>query len=334
MDLTEMYHIESLRRQAEVEGRADCANDYANQLFQRTKQIPHFQCPESLAFNDVFQTYISKELIEAVSRSDARKLTIEFDDTVDSYRSYVENLLDVDLSRVEIVRTEGDYENAEGRAVPCGATDHIVLLPPKGKGFVSPDLLIHELGHTGEYTLRRASHDPEMIRSHRLFSEAIAHYCQYKYLIEYGTENQRLGAVGSVTKEYLLLNAIAAYFSLPNIQSALQIERILNHERLADFVSVYGQSRIAELLSIYPNQSLSELYHLSIEPRMGAILALRLIDNGTAIRSLCTLKADRSVKVSLESLNLDAEELMNFRKADALLNNFVYGTSRGMRINS
>lgn len=325
MRLSDFYHIESLRRQAVIEGKMDFANDYSNQLHQLTKDIPHFKFPASEAMDDVFTAYISKDLVEAVSRLRASSLAIDIDDDLESYRFYVENLLDVDLSKVEIIRVEGDYENAEGQAMPCGATDHIVILPPREKGFVSPDLLIHELGHTCEYTLRRASHDPEMIVSHRLFSEAIAHYCQYKYLIEHGTEAQRLSAVGSITKEYLLLKAIRAYFSLPSPSCNLQIECILNNEQIADFVSVYGQVKVAQLLSLYPNPSLAELYHLHVEPRMGAILALQLIDNDTAIRSLCTVKADRPIRASLERLNLDADELMKFNKADTLLKKFVLG---------
>lgn len=326
MELAEFYHVEALRRQAHVVGRPDLAAQYGNELFQRTHHIPHFQFPNSLAFDEVFQTYISGEMIKAISKADPSRFESEIAPAENQCRSYVERLLDVDLTKVEIVRVEGDYEKAEGKAVSCGATDHIVLLPPEGEGLVSPDLLVHELGHTGEFTLRRASNDVEMLRSHKLLSKAIAHYCQYKYLLEFGTEDARLNALGSVTAEHLLLRALAASFTLPDRPSTLQVEQILDSEELEDYRYSYSRAQLAYILAPYNHQSIQNLYYLTAEPRMGAILALHLINDCTAIRNLCKEKADRPVKKVLEDIGLNTAKVMDFTQADVLLKSFVKGT--------
>ena len=241
------------------------------------------------------------------------------------YKSYVEKLLDVDLSKVRISRTKNDCKHAEGSALPCGATDHIVLLPPIGADFVSPDLLIHELGHTAEFTLRRASDEIEMIRSHKLFSEAIAHYCQYRYLLEFGTKAQRIGVIGSVTKDYLLLRALVATGTLAGNPQLFHLEPIFKHNALAEFRKVYPAEKIRHLLIDYEGMPTVELYYLLAEARMGAILALHLINNSTAIRQLCTVKTDGTARELLDRLGLNAEELLDFSQADLLLLKFIDG---------
>jgi hypothetical protein len=174
--------------------------------------------------------------------------------------------------------------------------------------------------------LRRAGNDIKMLRFHRLFSEAIAHYCQYKYMLEFATATQRLCALGSVTKDHLLLRAIEAYLYLPDRPKVFQVSRIIDHECLDIYRTAYTRDRIEWLLADHDGKSLVELYFRDAEPRMGAVLALHLINNGVAIRALCMMKTDAPVREMLDRLNLNTDELMDFTQADALFRQFVAGT--------
>lgn len=325
MELAEIYRVEALRRQAEIEGRTELSDQYGQELHKKTCHLPYMVFPNSFAMVDVFQTDISQGLIEDISRIHPDETHQEIDQVKDFCRAYVEGLLDVDLSKVDIVRVGGNFKHAEGKALPCGAVDHIVLLPPKGEDYMSPDLLVHELGHTAEFTLRRAGEDIEMLRSHRLFSEAIAHFCQYRYMLEFGTRTHRLHALASVTKDHMLLRALYAHYNLPDPPNTFEVNRIIDHKYLDGYRTAYTRDKIEWLLADYEGRPFVELYFLVAEPRMGAVLALHLIDNAAAIRMLCQIKTDASVRDMLNCLNLNTDELMDFTQADALFRQFVEG---------
>lgn len=325
MELAEIYELESLRCQAELEGNEEKIQQVRQELFLKMQQDPRTVFPDSQAISDVFKTEISEKVIAAVSLTNLNEVSVEIDQRENEYRLYVEELLNVNLSKVRIARVKDGCKHAEGSALPCGATDHMILLPPIGADFVSPDLLIHELGHAAEFTLRRASNDIEMIRSHRLFSEAIAHYCQYKYLLEFGTEAQRIGAIGSVTKDHLLLRALRANHNLSDSPKVLHVSRIIDHEYLDEYRAVYSREKLMDLLADYDRQPFVILYFMIAEARMGAVLALHLINNGGAIRELCLMKTDGAVRGMLDRLNLNTDELMDFSKADELIRKFIGG---------
>ncbi len=323
MELAEIYELESLCCQAELEGNKAKAQRVGQELFGKMQQDPRTAFPDSQAISDIFETKISQDVIAAIFRTDLNEVSAEIDGKEDEFRLYVEELLNVDLSKVKIARVKDDCTHAEGSALPCGPTDHMILLPPIGADFVSPDLLIHERGHAAEFTLRRASNDIEMLRSHRLFSEAVAHYCQYKYLLEFGTKAQRIGVMGSVTKDHLLLRALRANHNLPDSPKVLHVSRIIDHEYLAEYRAVYSREELMYLFSDYDGQPFTVLYIMIAEARMGAVLALQLIDNGAAIRELCLMKTDGTVREMLDRLNLNTDELMDFSKADELIRKFI-----------
>ncbi|MBP1203960.1 hypothetical protein JOD97_001974 [Duganella sp. 1411] len=326
MELAEFYEIEGLRRQAIISGNSELADQYSYELYQKTCHLPHLVFLNSFAMPEVLQTHISQSLINDIALIHPDETHQEVDQAENFYRSYVERLLNVDLSKVEILRAAGNFKHAEGRAVTCRATDHLVILPPRGEEYVSPDLLIHELGHTAEYTLRRASNDIEMLRSHLLFSEAIAHFCQYKYMVEFGTRTERLHALASVTKNHMLLRALRAHRELRDQPANFQVSRIIDHEYLDVYRAAYTKDRIEWLLEDYEGRSFIELYFTEAEPRMGAVLALQVMHNGAAIRELCLMKTNQPVREMLDNLNLKTEELMDFTQADALFRKFVEGT--------
>jgi hypothetical protein len=156
-------------------------------------------------------------------------------------------------------------------------------------------------------------------------SEAIAHYCQYKYLLEFGTKAQRIGVIGSVTKDHLLLRALVATDTLAGPPQLFHVESILKHNALAEYRAVYRDEAIRYLLRDYEGKLINGLYFLLAEARMGAILALHLINNGTAIRQLCTVKTDGTARELLDRLGLNTEELLDFSQADILLRKFIDG---------
>jgi hypothetical protein len=173
MELAEVYELESKICQAKLVNHEGRAQQVSEELWLKMQQDPRTKFPFAKVQADVWQAEISVDVITAVFKTNEQEMVEEIDGRENEYKSYVEKLLDVDLSKVKISRTKNDCKHAEGSALPCGATDHMVLLPPIGADFVSPDLLIHELGHTAEFTLRRASDEIEMVRSHKLFSRAL-----------------------------------------------------------------------------------------------------------------------------------------------------------------
>ena len=209
--------------------------------------------------------------------------------------------------------------------MPCGEKEHIILLPPKGKYLESPDMLVHELGHAAEYTLRRTQNDDRLLIQHRLLSETVAHYCQYKYLIHYGSIEQRIGAIGSITKEYLTLQAVLA--AIEYKQEIINIENIVEHELLSDFVSLYGKNTVSKILSTYGNRKIAEIYHYFVEPRFGAFIALRLLDRVDAIKDICVTLPDRPIKETLSGLGLDSDILLDFSCANDLIQSFIQGNA-------
>ena len=275
---------------------------------------------------EIESTYLSKELLRLGLSVGNQDETSEFKDDTTEYRKFVEKLMDVDLSNVTVAHVPGDFSKNEGRAYPCGRDQHVVIMPLEGEGFLSPDLLVHELGHTAEFTLRRQNDDVSKFINHGILNETIAHFCQYSYLKEFGTRIERISALNSVIPMYMMLKARIATKEMRVEPNVVQTERIVEHKEFADFRKVYTTLGLKKSLIAYEGYSLFESYHSKIAPRFGSVLALRLLNDTSGIKKLCVAPTDRPVRQILNELKLNANKLLDFSKADELFKKFIEGT--------
>lgn len=318
----QLYNLEGKRRSAIVNGDRTEYSRIESEMATLAEDYPSLKFPQSDALRYVQRAHIPKDIILAVSQCNPDTLQRPVHVLVEDCRSFVSEELQVDLADVDVVRSKSHYSNHEGVAISCRNTEHLVLLPPVGGGFESPDLLVHEFGHTAEFNLRRSLNDDSLLIHHRLLSETVAHYCQYRYLLKFGTREERLGAMGSVTKEYLALKAVLLSMKLEH--DTLQISEVCEHEDLLDFTEVYGREKVADILSGYAQLSLAVIYHYYVEPRFGAFLALRLIKQPEAVRGLALANPEKPVPSILEEdLDLEADCLMDFKNVEDLIWNFV-----------
>lgn len=326
MEAAELYSIEETRREAALKGDFRRIEQINQGLFKRTEHLEHFQYRFPKIEAELAKAYLSKDLLQMghdLGNADQGNLPNE---DITQYKKFVEDLLDVDLSNVSVAHVPFDYSKAEGQAISCGKDRHVVVLPPRGQAFLSPDLLIHELGHTAEYTLRRKNDDIKHFVNHVFLNETIAHFCQYRYLKEYGTKTEKISAMNSVIPLYMMLKARIAATEMKLQPDVVQTEKLVNHKGFADFRKVYTTPGLKRSMSAYEGENFYRLYHMSIAPRFGAILALKLLNEPETINKLCVAPTDKPVREILTGLKLNADKLLDFSKADELFKRFINGT--------
>jgi hypothetical protein len=320
----EQYRLERLGKEAFKRGDMRSYLCYGKETFD--KIYTKLKMPQSEAINYVMRTHISKEIIAGVFGSGDHMFPPLTRQKVPACVAYVESYLDTDLSSVEIIYTRGDFNQAEGRAQPCADTEHFLILPFPEHAFTSEELLVHELGHAVEYMRRRPTEEYGYYSSHKLFSEAIAHFVQFHYLTDHGTREQRVAVFGSVMRDYMIMKALQATYHITENASPLDAKRAITHELMSDLVSVYGEATTADILMPYNGIPFGPLYNQLVEPRMGFVLALKLFNNKEAILKLTTEKQDRPLKETLDGLGLNGEEVMDFSDADTLIKKFIEKT--------
>lgn len=317
----EQYRLERLGKETIKRGDMQSNQRYGKELFE--KVYVKLKMPQSEAPGHVFRTHISKEIIAGVFGSGDHMFPALTRQMIPACVAYVENLLETDLNPVEIIFTRGDFSQAEARAQPCADTEHYVILPFPEHAFTSEELLVHELGHAVEYMRRRPTEEYGYYSSHKLFSEAIAHFTQFHYLTDHGTREQRLAVFGSVMRDYMIMKALQANYETTEDTAPLDVQKAIKHEVMSDLVSVYGKALTLEILMPFNGKPFWYLYYTYVEPRMGFVLALKLFNNKEAILKLTTEKQDRPLKETLDSLGLNGEELMDFSEADILIKKFI-----------
>lgn len=134
------------------------------------------------------------------------------DTDISEARQFTSNLLGVDLDdvRVEVVpsREWDQGDTVEGFQIRVGVTDHMVFVPDT---FCSPaELLCHEFGHAAHTTAQRQNGELPFFFAAPTTAEFVAHFCQYNYLLEFGTRAQFLSALGQLTTASFALSIVAS----------------------------------------------------------------------------------------------------------------------------
>jgi len=205
-------------------------------------------------------------------------------------RNYVENLLDIKLSKIQWNHLEySPSEHSEGSIWPFGDDEHYIFTYYDPYGAISTDLLVHEIGHAADFTVSRLANDDALLAGHKCLHEAIAYYCQFKYLSEFGSSTLRIGSCGGFVFTYLAI--LVLNYCLKN---GLQLNEINPSELVYDssfndLVSSYDvfdstgnyganflKDKIIDIQERFKN--LVNLIYVEIQPRFGIVLGIYLLD--------------------------------------------------------
>ncbi|MFP7409289.1 hypothetical protein [Aeromonas veronii] len=198
--------------------------------------------------------------------------------------SYVEQLLDIDLSHISVLKLDKQVRaNAEGFCVTCNNDEHFIFYQPDENGVISTDLIVHELGHAAEFSISRSQNNDALLIPHSAISEAVAYYCQFKYLLEYGTSMQRAGSIGAFLFTYLAIIICRICIKNETSLNNIDVHTIINSDECRQFIDSYNydetklvENKINILKELYPD--LMSLTHHEISPRLGVVLAIFLLD--------------------------------------------------------
>ncbi|MCR9961503.1 hypothetical protein AAFX19_03740 [Vibrio harveyi] len=287
----ELYEVEKSIQQAYVRGSG------TEHLLTRKNKVAESICPES---SELIKKYLNQMLpivktikisSSVLQESDQLNLDLlsnqitklEFEEA----KRYVQELLDVDLTGVDMQLTSVGDVMVEGMCLPCSNESHIVLIPENSHEVSSTDLLVHELGHAAEFTIARSYEDDKLLVPHASFSETVAYYCQLKYLKEKGTKEQRIGAFGAFYLTYLTACVVRHCLNDSIELLALKPNKALKSGYYDDILGAYPKSGINEAKKIVISNikffqehygSLIKLMHGDFSPRLGFIFALFLLD--------------------------------------------------------
>lgn len=241
-------------------------------------------------------------------------------DDYDFSRAFVEKLTGQDLSRVKFIDAPR-VDGAEATAMACGKNDHVIVLP--AGGYKAPDLLIHELGHTAEFTVRRATGDPKMLRTHRVLSETVAYCCQFSYLRQHGTADQRQLALAAFLPGYLAAQFIYVSRKKPDARADAKI----GHPRFGALIDEYGPERLLGHIESNRLTSLGidEINNAYVEQLFSIPIALTLLKRGDSVERVMMASADLPVISALQGVGLNGLALTDFRRIGSVFNDFIDG---------
>lgn len=213
---------------------------------------------------------------------------------IDEARSYVQELFDVDLSKVQVEVLPNSQWNddwAEASHFKSGIDNHLILIPEMCP--CSPDeLLVHEFGHAGHVTAQRQTGEYPFFFAQPMTVEFPAHFCQYNFILDKLSRIDFMKAMLQVvTSTYAL--AVLNFGSMQNFEAFWVSEE-------ADAIrQAWPQSVLIKTFRSFQDD---RQYFLS-ECRRGVsqMLALTLVDRHEEMRKFIRLdRYDRAIAPKLE----------------------------------
>lgn len=247
--------------------------------------------------------------------------------------SYFLNKFGKDVSNIDVLTLSKKVipEHAEAFAMECGADAHYIGIPDNlEKSYLSYDLLVHEIGHTVEFTERRKNKTPADILTFGVLSEAIAHYYQMVYMLENSTKENRLGMLASTTQAYLFYRCVQIMFRVSPTARVFDPNLIINDSAFIELKQAYlGTDIIDVFFATHHNQDFRNLYQDIHAQRFGVFLALNFIKYKLDITEILNIKypmGEISLEGQISQTNLEPDVLFNFSEMDETLTNFVNGS--------
>lgn len=226
--------------------------------------------------------------------------------------NFVETLHGVSLSNTKInYFYDGHDHDIEGFCITCGQDEHEVFIPQPM--YSAQDLLAHELGHAAHAIIKRKNDDCAYWLHNPLMSEMIAYFTQFSYLLENGSRDDFMAALGAVLDPYFALLLLG--------------KRLPSFEEFIACNEMYGireaYSR-AELFDLYTKHHDVNGFLKTVYPRMGLMLAIKLLGNGVAIKSIIAIdRVDISPEEKLKKILSNYDEIVDFSSIDECIDDLV-----------
>lgn len=214
-------------------------------------------------------------------------------DGVDEARAYVAGLMGIDLGSigVEIIPLQQWQDGgAEGKHYRAGVDQHFILMPER---VASPvEVLVHEFGHSAHTILQRQNGEYPFFYAANSTVELIAHFCQYRYILDHLSREHFLIALGQlVTSSYALSIAASritddfeAYLASPE---GLEIYKGWSYPMLQQQYELFSQNKAD--------------YWAECNRAISLILALLLIDDVEGMSRFASIdRIDRPLAPKLE----------------------------------
>lgn len=272
---------------------------------------------------------ISEDIFCASSRNvDTGKLE-SYDRTI--VDSFFKNRFGIDVSNTEIITSKDMPMHAEAYAVACGTNEHFIVVGNNPEtSYVSYDLLIHEFGHTVEFTEGRKNKKLEEHLKHPVLSEAVAHYYQLVYMMENSTKDEKLSMIASFTQAYLFYRCMLIMINTDPNAKSFDPDIIVSHPDFHVFRRAFiGTHVLTNFFDRWRGQSFIEAYKQHHAQRFGVFLAFNFIKHKLDITELFRIKYPMG-KVRLEDLieqtSIDPDVLFDFTNMDRTLIDFVNGS--------
>lgn len=335
--IEQMFQIEREIKQARSEGRED---HEMGELYGRYHST-HNKILESNNYQNAALDFglnlfanikIPPEILRASSLNALKgKIT-----TVDRARvdNFFQTRFGINTTNVEIISIPKMPAHAEAYAAPCGQNEHYITIPDNlEKKFLSYDLLVHEIGHTVEYTEKRKDVMNINVLDFALLSETIAHYYQMTYMLENSSTEERLGMLASVTHAHVFHQCMKIMHKIAPKQREFDKDKILKDKDFVDIIYAYRDTNVLDNFFTYnKGKDFYVEYAQHQAKRFGVFLALNFIKYKLDITELFKTKYPKGKIISLEALigqtNLKSKVLFNFSKMDETILRFVNGELR------
>lgn len=249
--------------------------------------------------------------------------------------NYVGGITGLDLSNVKEVRLDRyDCAYTEGECVACNQDNHHVYYSLDSNQVSSVDLLCHEIGHAADFTYaRQAPGGDETLYRHQSITEAVAHYCQFRYLRDHGNKYKRTGALGSFVYTYLTYLLCCYCFEnkkhLAEVDPAQAIDDVLFESFMAAYSLSYGVDPAKHFLAqkIHETQDrfqdLGSIILQELNPRLGIPLGLILLSIKNIELSRVSILNILSVELKQILRSIDQGFMEKFFDMDKLFSEFI-----------
>lgn len=335
--IEQMFQIERELKQARSEGKEDHEMGELYERYRSThNKILELNANQNSALDfglDLFaRIKIPPEILRASTLNGLKGKITTFD------RAKVDNFFQtrfgIDTTIVEIISIPKMPVHAEAYAASCGQNEHYVAIPDNLETkFLSYDLLVHEFGHTVEYTERRKDVMNINFLDFSVLSEAIAHYYQMTYMLENSTTEERLGMLASVTYAHVFHQCMKIMRRVAPKEREFDREKISKDRDFLDIVYAYRDTNVLD--NFFTHNKGKDFYveYTQLQAaRFGVFLALNFIKYKLDITELFKTKYPKAKIISLEALigqtNLKSKVLFNFSKMDETISRFANGELR------
>ena len=298
MSISELIRAEAQFKQTLLTTQGSFQTRYRRALSEApTIKVPEVpqeaqQMPPALLFAPLSAATYHQIFVEAHSRELPRERVSPAH--IEEAREFVQDLLDVDLSRVQVEvlpNSQWDDDHAEATHIKSGIDEHVIFIPEICPCSPS-ELLVHEFGHAGHFTAQRQTPEYPFFWANPMTAELPAHFCQYNFLLE------RLSRIDFMQA---MLQVVTSTYALAVLESnALHsLDEFWRSPPAQAIREAWTQHELRRTFELFQK----EMPYFLEQCRRGVsqMLALTLIDRREGMRRFIRLdRLDRGVGAKLE----------------------------------